>query len=118
MENQLIKQSPSSILDIAYEIQSFEKTLKNLDAEYKAIESESESDDKEAFSNNMNKDTETMLLSASSGRLIADSLEAPELEQEIERAIHQVEGTLKAKRELNEEKQAIDSATEQPRAKG
>lgn len=115
MENKLIKQSPSSILDIAYKIQNFEKSLKNLDTEFKAIESES--DDKEAFPNDMNNDTETMLLSASSGRLIADSLEVPELEQEIERAIHQVEGTLKAKRELKEEKRAIDSATEQPRGK-
>lgn len=59
-----------------------------------------------------------MLLSASSGRLIADCLEAPELEQEIERAVHQIEGALKAKKELNEEKRAMDSATDQPKAKG
>jgi len=37
-----------------------------------------------------------MLLSQSSGKLIAESLETPELAVEIERAIAQIEKTLKA----------------------
>lgn len=39
---------------------------------------------------------ESMLLSQSSGKLIAESLEIPELAVEIERAVAQIEKTLKA----------------------
>lgn len=54
---------------------------------------------------------EEMVLSQSSARLIADTLEVPELEIEIERAVAQVERSLAARRELAEEKRKIESAT-------
>lgn len=60
----------------------------------------------------------TMLLSRSDGRFIAECLEVPEMEQEIERAIHQVGGALKAKKELEEEKQTLGTASKGPEAKG
>lgn len=54
---------------------------------------------------------EEMVLSQSSARLIADTLEVPELEIEIERAVAQVERSLAARHELVEEKRKIESAT-------
>ena len=60
---------------------------------------------------------EQMLLTHSSGKLIAQTLEIPELEVEIDRAVKQVERSLAAKRELEEEKQEIESATKEGKAK-
>lgn len=112
MENQLIKLSPSSILDVVYAVQRLERSLKKLDAEHKAITSSLETGS--ASSNDSKPPAEIMLLSASSGRLIADCLDVPEIEQEIERAIHQIGGALKARKELEEEKQALAAATKKP----
>lgn len=62
---------------------------------------------------------EEMVLSQSSAKLIADTLEVPELEIEIERAVAQVERSLAARHELVEEKKEIESATKgaEPEAK-
>lgn len=48
-----------------------------------------------------------MLLSASDGRIIAETLEVPELEQEVERAIHQVSAQLRSKKDASD---ALDLA--------
>ena len=63
--------------------------------------------------------SEGLLLSQSSGKLIAETLEVPELEIEIERAVAQVERSLAAREELVEEKREIESATKgaEPEAK-
>ena len=53
---------------------------------------------------------ETLLLSQSSGQLIADYVEIPELAAEIQRAVWQVERSLEAQRDLHEEKNDLDSA--------
>lgn len=50
-----------------------------------------------------------MLLSPSDGRIIAETLEVPELEQEVERAIHQVNAQLRRNNNVSEEKHALDS---------
>ena len=60
----------------------------------------------------------TMLLSPSDGRLIAECLEVPEMEQEIERAIQQVGGALKVKKESEEEKPSLGMPNKGPVAKG
>lgn len=49
-----------------------------------------------------------MLLSPSDGRIIAETLEVPELEQEVERAIHQVSAQLMRNKDASEEKHAHD----------
>lgn len=54
---------------------------------------------------------EEMVLSQSSARLIADTLEVPELEIEIERAVAQVERSLAARHELVEGKRKVEAAT-------
>lgn len=55
--------------------------------------------------------SEEMVLSQSTARLIAETLEVPELEIEIERAVAQVERSLAARNELVEEKRDIESAS-------
>ena len=54
---------------------------------------------------------ERMLLSKSSGRIIADYLDVPQLAAEVERAVWQVEKALKNKQELKDEKAELDAAT-------
>ncbi len=53
---------------------------------------------------------EKMLLSKTSGELIADYVEIPELAIEIERAVWQVEKSLQSKQELKEEKEELEAA--------
>jgi hypothetical protein len=55
---------------------------------------------------------EVMLLDKSNAPLIAQALELPELEVELERAIWQVESSMKSKQELQEEKQELNKAEE------
>lgn len=50
-----------------------------------------------------------MLLSPSDGRVIAETLEVPELEQDVERAIHQVSAQLTRNKDVYEEKHTLDS---------
>lgn len=52
-----------------------------------------------------------MLLSPSDGRIIAETLEVPELEQEVERAIHQVGSELRKNKDVYEEKPVHDPAS-------
>ncbi len=52
-----------------------------------------------------------MLLQQWNGKLIAQALEVPELEVELERAIWQVEESLKTKEELEQDKKSIEAAT-------
>ena len=107
--------SHSKILDEIYALQRLDRSLKTLKVEYEAIQSPTES---EGTSFGSAQDPgETMLLSPSSGRLIADCLEAPDIEQEVERAIHQVEASLRTERELEEEKRAIRSSDTKPMSK-
>ncbi|KAL9013801.1 MAG: hypothetical protein Q9173_001529 [Seirophora scorigena] len=56
-----------------------------------------------------NVEDERMLLTPSSGRLIADMVDVPELEEHIHRAVKQVVKSLKAKEELHQEKGELDS---------
>lgn len=54
---------------------------------------------------------ERMLLSKSSGQLLARYIDVPELAVEVERAVWQVEKDLKAQQELREEKAKLEAAT-------
>jgi hypothetical protein len=110
LNNHLITLTPSKILDEIYKIQQFEISLQTLKSEHKAILSRAASSSS-PLENPEPPPNEKMLLSPSSGKLIANFLEVPDIEQEVERAIHQVEASLRAKRELVEEKSAIQKAT-------
>ena len=54
---------------------------------------------------------DVMLLQGWNGKLIAERFSLPEMEVEVERAVQQVEKSIKAKEELLEEKQEIEAAT-------
>ena len=54
-----------------------------------------------------------MLLTESSGKLIADLTEVPELGEHIQRAVKQVEKALRAKRVVEEEKGESDSVSKE-----
>lgn len=114
LENKLIELAPSSVLDQAYAVKSIGlalKELQHLEEEVKGINTPSSSN---FVSDDSGKVPTTMLLSPSDGRLIADYLEVPEMEQEIERAIHQVGEALKAKKESEEDKQTLGTANKGP----
>ncbi len=117
MDNQLVILSPSKILDEIYALQRLDMRLKALKSEYSTIRSQAQtettaSENPETASENLYPQlpAEQMLLSPSSGRLIAECLEVPDIEQEVERAIHQVEASLKVKQvpKEEEEKKARD----------
>jgi len=57
-----------------------------------------------------------MLLQIWNGKLLAERFKLPDMQIEIERAVEQVEKTIKAKEELVEEKQEIEKATAIARA--
>ena len=61
---------------------------------------------------------ESMLLSKNDSRLIAESLELPELAVEIERAVGQIEKSLAAEGIERQEKRQLEAAEEEARPKG
>jgi hypothetical protein len=61
------------------------------------------------------KEKHIMLLEKRSGKIIADALEVPELQAEIERAVWQVESALISNDEVQEEKEHIDSSEKHPK---
>ena len=82
-----------------------DKSIEDLDKEMDSIRSGSYvtsiPDEKE----------ERMLLSKSSGQLLAEYLDIPELAFEVERAVWQVEKALKSEQEAKEEAAKLDAAT-------
>jgi len=92
LDNKLITIRPSKVLDELYSTgkQPF---------------------DVEASSAESSTDSEKMVLHKSTGKRIADALQIPELNTELDRAVWQVDKALQAKKELKEEKTELDSAT-------
>lgn len=107
-DKKLLQMSSSPILRLAYLEATMDKTLADLDQGTKSIGTETvdhpTADAKE----------ETMLLDEGSGKVIADHLDVPELAVEIKRAVWQVKKSLRAKRELREEKEELQAATKKP----
>lgn len=114
LENKLIELVPSSILDRVYAVQGIGVSIKELDTEIENIKTPSPSTSALEEAGDL---PATMLLSPSDGKLIANCLDVPEMEQEIERAIHQVEKALKAKKRLTEEKQTLGASNKGPDSK-
>ena len=56
------------------------------------------------------EDGEEMLITKSSGTVIAKWLDIPEIHTEIDRAVWQVERSIRARQELNEEKAELNAA--------
>lgn len=51
---------------------------------------------------------EVMLLQKWNGKLLAEAFRLPEMEVEIERAVEQVEGSIKSRKELEDEKKEVE----------
>ena len=110
LDHKLVKDSPSSLLDILYSIARVDAALSGARREVERLQAGRDNGEAKP-QNTSDPHGEEMLLSQSSGRLIAETLEVPELEMEIERAIAQVERSLAARKELVEEKLEMESAT-------
>lgn len=113
-EKQLLNLAPSKILDELYTAGLIHKTR----AESRAARVPTEEETQqvaEATEKQTNDGAEdVMLLQRWNGKLLAERLKLPEMEVEIERAVEQVEGAIKARGELVEEKREIEKATAQP----
>jgi len=94
--------SPSRLLDTAYSAATIATSIAKLEKEFEDIKRSADNDYVDAV--DLSGPAESMLLSQSSGKLIAESLETPELAVEIERAIAQIEKTLKAEKLEEQEK--------------
>lgn len=106
LQHKLIKLSPSRLIDTVYAVQNIGRSLQALSKEFgnkitpPIQNTRSEKSEEEPI----------MLLSPSDGRIIAETLEVPELEQELERAIHQVGAQLRRNKDVSEKKHALDPA--------
>lgn len=93
--------APSSILDTAYAVQKISVSLTNVEKEMQGLR------DREAKATSpggaSSQPSEQMLLSGSDGTLISKCLDIPEIGPEVERAVWQVERSIKANEELAEE---------------
>ena len=104
MNKDLVKISPSKLLHTAYTEAMMDMKMRELNVDVKNVGSSTRQD------HNPREVEEKLLLSQSSGQLIADYVEIPELAAEIQRAVWQVERSLTAQRELREEKNDLESA--------
>ncbi|KAL8681915.1 MAG: hypothetical protein Q9186_002001 [Xanthomendoza sp. 1 TL-2023] len=110
LNNSLLKFTASPKLDLGYTAGGLEITMKELDSEAKKVLDKPPDSSSEPEAS---KDTERILLTQSSGSFIADLTEVPELEEQVQRAVKQVEKSLTANKELQEEKQDLDSVNKQ-----
>lgn len=99
LDKELITPQPSQILD---ELYSSGKTLFNT----RALSSMSGRDS--------TSEEDSMVLHKSDGKRIAQALEIPELDIELDRAVWQVEKALTAQKELKQEKAKLDEANAKP----
>jgi hypothetical protein len=103
LDNKLIVPKPSQTLDELY-------------STGKAPFDHTESNTEKPSTNSGTKE-EKMVLHKSNGSRIAEALEIPELNIELDRAVWQVEKALQAEKELKEEKARLDTANAESKAK-
>ncbi|KAM3077176.1 hypothetical protein ACMFMG_003360 [Clarireedia jacksonii] len=102
LKEQLIRKQPSKILDQLYARQMLPKSRSPPLMDPKSVSSKP-------------SNVERMLLQQSDASRIASSLNIPELQLELERAVWQVERDLQAKKDLRDEKERLDSANSRDR---
>lgn len=111
LHNDLLDTAPTSksfILDTAYAVHKIGISLKGIDRALKGTKVRGTTQSGSASTTQHLP--EEMLLSKDDGALIASCLEVPELGPEVERAVWQVERSIKAQAELKEEKAELESA--------
>lgn len=106
LQNNLITRTPSAELSRVYSRALLWASVKRLDPtalkQYVKI----------TFTIDEEKEEEIQLLEQSNGRAVAKVLKIPELAAELDRAVMQVELSVKAKKELKGEEQEPESAKE------
>lgn len=112
VEKNLISSNPSPILERLY----------SEGANFKMLSSKSLAAEKDPSRDTSGEPDETMILSPGSAGTIAKALDVPELEVELDRAIWQVEKSIKENEEKLEVKASLDKAaaaeTKLAKAKG
>ena len=93
LDKRLIRLRPSTILRFAYTEAAMDKFVKQIDDEVENIKKDSRNGMK------VKEPNEQMLLSSSSGALIAERLGIPGIQMEIDRAVWQVERAIKAQQD-------------------
>ena len=96
--------SASRLLQTAYTEARMDTKLRELQMDLESVGSRTHQDQ-----SSQDLD-EKLLLSQGSGQLIADYVDIPELAVEIQRAVWQVEKSLRAQQDLCEEKRDLKSA--------
>ena len=104
LEKDLAKLTPSSILRSAYTKATSDAPLRQLQDDVQKMNEQSQ--DAETGE----PPPERMLLSKTSGKIIADQLEVPALEVEMERAIWQVERGMKTEEDDQHERKIMPSS--------
>ena len=94
MDNKLLQKHPSSILDMAYAVNGLELAIKAAEDDLQALQVPAPALDQ---SKQTTSTPDKMLLTSSAGKLIADCLELPEIGMEIERAVWQVDRSLRTR---------------------
>ena len=109
LENRLLKFTKSHPLQLAYGVAGLEIATKELDS---AVEEVKEKKPQVRAEPIPNADIEKMLLTQSDGKTISELVDVPELEEQIQRAVKQIEKALKVEKELQEEKQDLDNVAQ------
>ena len=97
---------PSSILDAVYAVEKVGASIREIEAELDALRRR-----KAEPVSVPPKEPERMLLSQKDSALIASCVDIPELGPEIERAVWQIERSIKASEELGMEKVELEKAS-------
>ncbi len=111
VQNNLIKPSPSAALDEVYTA-----GLMYPSRQMSRVAARPTHEQGKAVAEIVDSQTncgveEVMLLQKWNGKLLAEEFNLPEMEAEIERAVEQVEDSIRAKEELIQEKNEIEKAT-------
>jgi len=111
LHNGLIKTKPSPVLDEMYAAGLIHPTRQESREAPAPTQEQIEEVAKQVGQRSNGGEEETLVLLRWNGKLLAERFKIPAMEVEIERAVEQVQRALKAKKELNEEKRAIEKAT-------
>ena len=105
LSNKLTKSRPSDLMRLAYELADLESSVRRLEKQLLRIR------ENKAELPNDGPEIGDMILEKKSGKVIAEALEVPALEEEIERAIWQVKRALRSQGENSRGKGELVSGT-------
>jgi len=111
LDSKLVTPKPSAVLDTLYSAGVMQAVRDNTLIRTKGSTIKSSS----SINKGNGGGEEVVLLQPWNAKLMAKALEIPELEVELERAIWQVEKSLKAQNDLQEEKTDLDAAAHEPK---